>query len=319
MPRGQLSAATMNELRTTIPIIFHPGTYGTYLEYLLNTWTNVGENANIDLEPFTESGSSHNYLGNHVNDFRGWQQYACQGPYQKFVRLHPKALATDSVTNVISKILADVDTAIYIEATDDDQLWVLNNMATKIWDNWLGYELLGTLDIIYQNWPVKPGTPINDIPRWILREFLSFYLFALWKDMTELSYRDITQPGLIIIKLRNLIEFPTRVLSSLAKHIGTDLVVDQEFIQNLHSEMMSKQVFYNRDIYCKNIARAIINQDLIVNWQGLTIIDEAYIQNQLRLSNLELACNGLDLFPSTVKDILPFIVDSNIKSAIIEP
>ena len=36
---------------------------------------------------------------------------------------------------------------------------------------------------IYENWPVPSGTPAAKIPRWIQREFLSFYLMPAWFDM----------------------------------------------------------------------------------------------------------------------------------------
>lgn len=308
----------MNRLADTIPIIFHAGTYGTYLEYILNTWTSVGENSNIDLEPFTDSGSSHNYIGNHLNDPRGWQNYIKQGDYKKFVRLHPKTLSSDSVSSTASEVLQSVKSAIYIRPEDDNKLWVLNNIGTKIWDNWLNHELSDRLNVIYENWPVSRDTALNDMPKWIIREFLSFYLLPAWQDMIGDHCQHVEGSGLIIIPLPNLIERPIRVFESLARHLGFEFTVDSDFLKNIHADMMSKQKFYNRDIYCDNIVRAIVNQDILVNWQGLTLIDEAYVQHQLRLNNLELACDGLDVFPESVKDILPLLVAKNLESAIIE-
>lgn len=308
----------MSKLADTIPIIFHPGTFGTYLEYVLNTWTTAGENLDVNLEPFTDLGSSHNYKGNHVNDLRGWINYTNQADYTKFVRLHPKTLASDSVSTTVSNILQSVNLAIYIRPEDDNKLWVLNNIGTKIWDDWLSHELSDRLNVIYENWPVSRNTALNDMPKWIVREFLSFYLIPAWQDMVGDHCQDVKESGLIIIPLRNLIERPVRVFNSLAMYLGFEFTVDNEFLQNIHADMMSRQTFYNRDIYCDNIVRAILDKDSIVNWQGLTLIDEAYIQHQLRLNNLELACHGLDVFPGSVKDILPFIVAKHTESATIE-
>ena len=151
--------------KDTIPVIFNGGSYGTYLEYVLNTWTDQGEQLNQKTLPFTEKNNAHGYSGHHLMDLAGWRKYVAQDTVYKFVRLHPKTQQQESQLNNVVEILNTVDHAVYIEVDADNVLNVLNNYYSKIWDNWEHTQFTQYIDInlIYNNWPVVHDTPVNDI------------------------------------------------------------------------------------------------------------------------------------------------------------
>ena len=173
--------------RMTVAIVFAGGTYGTYLEWCLTTLTSESP---ICL-PFDSIGSSHNFSGNHLSDINGWDDYYCSSNQLDFVRLHPKTQKEDSLTRNLEKICSQTSNVLHLYPTETTTLLCINNAFSKVWSNWWEKNF-GTYidpDLIYKNWPVTPGTNINNIPAWIKREFLSFYLMPCWYDQIELNYR----------------------------------------------------------------------------------------------------------------------------------
>ena len=65
---------------------------------------------------------------------------------------------------------------------------------------------------------------------------------------------------------------------------------------------MSVQKLHNSQLRCEQYVRDVLdgNDTEITVY---SIFDEAYIQYLLRLNNLELQCNSLDLFPATTQQL----------------
>ena len=287
--------------KDTIPVIFNGGSYGTYLEYVLNTWTDQGEQSNQHTLPFTEKNNAHGYIGHHLMDLAGWRKYVAQDTVCKFVRLHPKTQQQESQLDNVVEILNTVNHAVYIKVDADNVLNVLNNYYSKIWDNWEHTQFTQYIDInlIYNNWPVVHDTPLNEIPQWVMREFLSYYLIPAWQDQTTLP--DIDHPGLIKITVHELLyNFDAvlhRIFTACELTSRTDLT-------DIHNTMLSNQKFLGQDHLCTQIIDSFVsNVEFDYSNNLLTLVDEVWLQWRLRDLGWELKCHGLNQFPRSTSKL----------------
>ena len=121
--------------KSTVPIIFSSGSYGTYLEWCLTTLT-----TDVDVNsPLTANGNSHNFHGNHLFGIDGWRQYLASSTYHSFVRFHPKIYQTDDVYKNLNEISSAVDFFVYLYPSQHTLLLALNNQFTKMWKDWWKY------------------------------------------------------------------------------------------------------------------------------------------------------------------------------------
>jgi hypothetical protein len=80
---------------STIPIVFHAGSYGTYLEWVLST---LIDPANKIINPLTSVGNSHNFKGHHLLNMSGWRNYLANDETYPLVRFHPKTSIKESIS-----------------------------------------------------------------------------------------------------------------------------------------------------------------------------------------------------------------------------
>jgi len=291
--------------RDTVPILFNGGAYGTYLEYLLDTFTIQGTQSFQGM-PFNNNGNAHQYRGKHLTNIKGWRNYVSNGEFCKFVRFHPKTVKNESLKNNILEVISSVNRAILIYPTADTTILNLNNYFFKIWDSWLQYQFDNeiSLDKIYNNWSVAPGTAIDDIPSWIIREFLSLYLVPAWHDQVEWNLLDsFNHAQLLIVPLSSLLFNINPTLDRICNFCQIDLSADSDTINNIHQKMLFYQKNLHKDSLCCKIVQSTIDgKDFDYSDKNLTLIDESWIQWRLRELGYELKCDGLNQFPlSTIK------------------
>jgi hypothetical protein len=283
------------QLKHTIPIAYHPGTYGTYLEWLLTT---LCSSDNI-FNPLCSNGSSHNFKGNHLSFISGMHEYAGSDQYSQFVRWHPKSKKDESLSANLECALEYVDKMIYIYPNADCKLLTINNCFSKIrnlWTNQLKYEILP--EKIYANWPVDKNTPLEEIPRWIQREFLSLYLMDSWHDQTEWYHLDRwSHPRCHVILISDLLYNLDDALNSIKKYFNLHFVKSIDQIRPYHQKMLESQSNLGQDQLCEKIVSSVLS-DQDFSWPTLPLVSECWIQWQLRNQGFELQCNELDIFPT---------------------
>jgi len=289
---------------STIPVMFTGGAYGTYIEYLLNTWTDQGEQINQSQLPFTNTGSSHAYIGRHLLDMSGWRKYNQQ---DKFVRFHPKTHADEDINCNIKEVANSVDQAILINVDPKSKLLVLNNYYSKIWDNWEQHQFNDSIDIdtIYKNWPVAKNTPISDIPKWILREFFSYYLMPAWEKLTTVN--DDIPANVFVLNVNDILyNFSAYTWPKLLDECGLSSSKD---ISEIHANMIANQKYLSHQHECECIVDSILSEDVSYDYSHceLTFIDEVFVQYLLREKGIELKCNNLNQFPTTTKQLLDLV------------
>jgi hypothetical protein len=284
----------------TIPIVFNGGAYGTYLEWLLTTLTTDC----AIIEPFnTDTGSSHNFRGNHLGNINNWNTYLNSGknPTQ-FVRIHPKLKKTDSISKVLETILSTAERVLYLYPGPDSVVLSINNFYSKIWKDWWLHNFNSSIDPnkIYNNWPIDPKIPMDQIPIWIRREFLSYYLLPAWFDQVEWFHPDKWNHNRCkIILVKELLYNIKEVLEDIRVFTGLKFNKPIELLLPAHEKMLQLQKHQNQDWLCSEIIDSVVNNNEF-EWDGqnLSLASQSYIQWKLREIGYEIECHGLDLFPT---------------------
>ena len=285
-------------MTSIIPIIYNGGSYGTYLEWCL---TSLCSNQPI-CDPFTSIGNSHEFGGNHLGNMQGWRKYLSSNLQYKFARLHPKSLQTESITDNLNEVLLSATDIIYLYPDKDSVLLTVNNYCTKIWDNWWNYQFFEAIDAskIYSNWPVSTNVPIAQIPTWIRREFLSFYLMPAWHAQVEWYHLDAwNHPRSHNILVKDLLYNFESVINRLQKMLNLNFIRPVSDLLPYHKKNLQLQKFKNQDQLCKNIIDSTVN-NFEFDWsdQLMPLASESWIQWRLRNLGYEIQCHELDIFPT---------------------
>ena len=286
----------MNDLKNTIPILFNGGAYGTYLEWALTTLS-----TDIPVEsPITDIGNSHKFFGNHLLNIDGWREFVKQNQFKKFVRLHPKTKKDQSLDDIIKEILVTTGCVIQVYPDPDSILLNINNSYKKVWSDWWATQFNTDIapEKIYQNWPVDRATPITNVPIWVRREFLSFYLMPAWQDQVEWYYPDrCTDSRIYNILIKDLLYNFEDTLLKLQTDCQLSFIKPISSIMSVHTQMLSAQVSLHQDQICRQIIQSIID-DCYFEWDELPLVSQSWVQWRLRDLNFEIQCDGLDIFPS---------------------
>jgi hypothetical protein len=292
-------------LKDHVPIIYSGGTYGSFLSYVLECVYTGREDIKL---PFEESGNSHQSNIGFLHKDRNTKEFTLKIRDTKFVRYHPKTRKEQIVSDEIDYIINKVDKAVLIYPTENTTLLTLNNYTSKIWDSWLENEMGNNqndrdifLNNLYDNWDIKPNTKIDNIPKWILREFLSFYLMPAWQDQVQWNLLEWYQnPKVCIVTVDDIIYNFYETISKISKFCN--LLPPNPKIKELHTAMLAKQVHTDKDNICNKIITSFNNSNNYT-YDSLSLIDEAWIQWELRNQGYELKCNNLNKFPTTIKNL----------------
>jgi hypothetical protein len=282
---------------STVPIIYSAGSYGTYVEWCLTTLCST----DVIQEPFNTNGNSHEFQGNFLSGMLGWHDYLSTNHQLKFVRFHPKTLAEESLSDNLTEILASVPGIIYLYPDKDSMMLIVNNYLSKPWDNWWTAHFSKEIDVskIYSNWLVA-DTPIAEIPMWIRREFLSFYLMPAWHNQVEWYHLDSwTHPRSHNVLINDLLYNFESVIGQLQQTFDLEFVRPISDLLPYHEKNLQLQIHKNQDQLCKNIVDSIVN-NFEFDWcdQALPLASESYVQWQLRNLGYEIQCHELDKFPT---------------------
>jgi hypothetical protein len=280
----------------TVAIAFNGGAYGTYLEWCLTIITNAQDICS----PFTKVGSSHQFAGIHLNNMDGWTNYINSGQNHPLVRLHPKTQKTESLSSNLDYICNTAKSVVYLYPDPDSVLLCINNYMTKVWSDWWSKQLSHFIDInlIYQNWPVAANTSVDQIPTWVKREFLSFYLMPAWFDQVEWNHLTRwSNPKACIVTIQELLFNFEDTIKKVSQHCSLNLVRPISDLLPYHQQNLELQLHLDQDQLCKNIIDSTVAGSNF-EWNVLPLASEAWIQWQLRNLGLEIQCDGLDIFPT---------------------
>lgn len=278
----------------TIAIVYTGGAYGTYLEWCLITLT-----SDIEIRPpFTSKGNSHHFPGHVLKDIEGWKNFVATGSQLPFVRFHPKTRKEHSLSSNLDYVCNTAQSVVYLYP--DTALLTVNNWMTKTCKDWWANQLTKQIDynLIYQNWSVDPATPFDQVPYWIQREFLSFYLMPAWYDQVEWNHLETwSHPNCCVVTVGQLLHDFENSIHRIKTHCNLQFKKDVAELVPFHQQNLKLQKYITQDQICNQIIDAIVNNQLF-EWEPLPLGSEAWVQWQLRNLGYEIMCNELDIFPT---------------------
>lgn len=280
----------------TTAIAFNGGTYGTYLEWCLTTLSS----ADHIVPPFTRVGNSHNFTGRHVENIKGWKSFKLTNDLTQFVRLHPKTLVDESLSANMNYLCNTAESVVYLYPDKESILLSLNNFTHKIWKDWWlrNFSTLVSVDKIYNNWPVSKETPISDIPIWIKREFMSFYLMPNWFSQIEWNHLETWgHANCCVVTVGQLLHDFENSIHRIKTHCNLQFKKDIAELVPFHQQNLKLQKYITQDQTCNQIIDSIVNNQLF-EWEPITLTSESWVQWQLRNLGYEIMCNELDIFPT---------------------
>jgi len=278
-----------------IPVIFNGGAYGTYLMWLMNLTYEYDE-SNSTCLPFRDTGSSHNF---------NWITSTILEKY------HPKDQTSFKKENVLSILIDNImknhNNGIYIYPGKNTQILVLNNFFTKIWTfNELCENLLLDTSMFYKNWDL-PHNIINydEIPRWILREFFSINIMTSWRSQIEWNHIEhYDNPNLYKVLVDDIIHDIHTTLYNICDFCGIDHKLPYNKLDHIHNEMLKLQQHIDKDKLCRTIVSELLNSRYYdYSDKQLSLVDESWIQWELRNRGYEMYCDGLNEFPTNTEEL----------------
>ena len=280
-----------------VPILYQPGVFGTYLEWVLTTLAS----GTAVTDPFTSTGSSHNYVGQQLINPTAWKQYIGQQHNHQFARVHIKTQQDHSIAANTEQVLNDCDFAILLYPDRNSWLFTLNNSVEKVWDNWWSTVFANcTFDqaLVYKNWEIDQSVSIQDVPVWIRREFLSHAIVPYWNSLMDWYLPDTwSHPRCKIITVDQLLYNFEETLITLESQLPVKYQMSVQDLVPSHKKMLSLQKFHNQDLLCERIVRSTLSAEE-VDWSDLPIASQSWVQWRLRTLGHEIRCHGLDKFPT---------------------
>jgi hypothetical protein len=278
-----------------ICILFNGGSYGTFLEWCLNYFSDLNFN---DPLSFNSNGNSHKFSGNHKLNFLGAVNYINSSEDLPIIRFHPKTMQDEDLVDNLKFINKKFRKIVYLIPTKNTMAWNINNKFEKIWDEgWLKH-----CEIEFANclagWSKEK---IEQMKIWELREFLSLYFYTQHLAESELEKMQDIQ--------KEFTKFQFITIDSLRDNFKNTIITLLEYckltptrlnkVEEIYQEWISLQCNCYKDSLINNIVDSVLNDNLY-DWSDskLTLVDEALIQFYLRQHSIEIKCYNLDTFPT---------------------
>ena len=269
-----------------IKVYFPPGCYGAYVSRCIHDYTNLRTKPFVDFT-FDTSGSSHQFRHETQEElFNILRHGHIDNPY----------LAIDNANYTV-----------VILPCKDHLLDYYNNQFFKQAEKHLDKFLIGQFSLEEITNKFKKywnGVDAFDetVPRWVIREWASLYIGDLL-DSQWVRYEEYTKlPATIKISTQDIFENWIETITQVVSVLDLTLTVDPDTIKKQHDAFLGLQKLHNSQIKCCQYVNNLIN-GLDTKMTLNTVFDEAYIQYLLRQHNLEIQCNGLDVFPATTQQL----------------
>jgi hypothetical protein len=261
-----------------------PGCYGTYIAQCIYNYTNLRIRPFEDFK-FDEYGSSHHF----------WDTDDEYSP----TTIRFGHIDTDYLQ-------VETDQVLVILPCKDHKLDYYNNIFFKNFKGQVIKYILESVpkkDIVHaleSQWGYT-GKLDDSVPRWILREWCSFWINDLLENsIVDTEYKKVK--ALVQITTQHVFENWLETLTQIASLLNLTFTVDETTIKKQHENFLKLQKFHNSQLRCHQY----VNDLLVGNDNKMilhSIFDEAYMQHLLRKNNLEIYCNNLNVFPSTVQQL----------------
>lgn len=140
----------------------------------------------------------------------------------------------------------------------------------------------------------EPFGAHEPVPTWQLREMISFEHDSSLID----DYQPVVDDQVINVPVRQLVHNFQNTIVDILQRLKLPIAHNDQF-DRIKNEWLCHEQFINTDLICQDIVtRTLLGQNFSWKSTDLTVIDEAFVQYQLRNKNFEMRCHGLDTFPT---------------------
>jgi len=271
-----------------IYIVFAPGTYGSYVLQSLYLYSEFGNKQNLKFNANT--GSSHDFRDSEV-----WKEH--------FTVMHlgqntkPAFTPNDKCISILPNCDHNLD---YFnnQFIKQDHGYLINYILSHITESNFKYKLKS-----FWNYNSED---LDNIPKWILREWFSFWIEDCWKNgYNKSDYEKLNST--FSFDANNLFVNHVNLFVHMMEKVSIKRVADLEQIEKNSNAFIKLQKYHNSQINCNKWVNDLCNGKVNSTNPCNTIFDEAYIQKKLRDKNIELLCHNLNEFPLYSGDMLQYL------------
>jgi hypothetical protein len=292
-----------------ICVAFNCGSYGTFIEWCLNYFSNKDFPQKL---PFINNGSSHNYAGNQLVTFDNLKAFV-ENPTSdrnSIVRFHPKVFEDERIIDNMRFVAEHFNKVIFLHPTKNSMIWNINNKFDKNFDeDWLLFNKEQILENL-SHWEVSS---LDGIEIWKLREFLSLYIYdqhIAESGLNLLNDLKTEFKNILFVPLEDLRDKFKQTINTLFDYSELNLI-NQDKIEVIFDNWINCQYHKNKDNLVNKITTAIVdNVDLSWSNENLSIIDESFIQMKLYNKGIKIKCFNLNKFPTSTNELKPFLYAS---------
>lgn len=262
-----------------IHVIYPQGCYGLYLIQCIYIYSNLGNTKdNPQLKISEKTGSSHEASrSSKIKKYFDFFHLTDTVPY--------KSKYTNSIV-----ILPDSNHL--LDYMDNQFLKQINGDIIDFIKN---HEEVDKIDYkLKKFWNYKGAIDYN-IPRWILREFISYWMVDSWNFSYDRNLYE-NFPSDFKLEVNKLFEPKNSAVIEVIQNLGLTLICSPEAIEEQTEYWIKCQKFHNIQKKCDTWIQHILSKTYQKN-PCLTIIDEAYIQMKFRKLGYEIKCQELNVFP----------------------
>lgn len=287
-----------------ICVSYPGGAYGSYLLWLLYTLTSDDP----VLPPFDYNGTSHKVYEQAKNKLMPIDTddlSSIKVPDSVYlIKNHPKSQFHHDMNSTLQQIIDRFGKAILLYPSKHHYLLIANNYMYKpwrdgtIWEGPLGY--IDT-DDIYINYPEAQGIELENLPQWLVREFISLNFFDFIESAMGGWYfpSSALDDNILVITTHELLFELHSTLERIRNEYNLTWTKSITNIEHVHSEKIKQQKFLTQDQMCAKILNSFEKREHFA-WQShdITLVSEAYIQKTITQMGYEVACVGLNNFPT---------------------
>lgn len=273
--------------------------------------------------PFTDNGSSHLFVGNPLDFYMDQQnfpnfvsmtteEYFSSNIDYEFARTHgehsiARELPGYNIKSYIDLVRHNVKKIVLLFVPENAQLLVLGNFITKAT---MGIKKHGSFSsqVVKEFKDQFQVSDTNNVPDWQLREMISYWHERRLTELHANRYPEITDSKIINISIRNLVDNFEQTMKYLCQTLNIP-INDDHHLSFIRQHWLALQKFADSDYVCQQIINSVLN-DTERSWRPLHIIEEAFVQWQLRdLHQLDMLCYNLDEFPLSTSDLKKVLIN----------
>ena len=306
-------------------IFYSPSCYGSWLNWVIRYLTDTNFTSELPFGDYRNNNSlSHGWYTREENE---------KNPIHlnRYNRILPE-LDTDNIYQLHPSITRDLDQfedidqldhqIVWLHTSNENFAWSLNNFFFKMIPNFKDYFTKSFLSsnesipIDYQSilfsdhtkslqthWP-QTFYPHNDqLHTWIIREYLSL---RIRETFNKTLFPMIRLNNMLNVNMKQLVDNFESTVNNILNYFKLPIARQNVDLLDLQTKWLATQPYVNKDQLINDIIDSVLNNTQL-EWNSLTIVDEAIIQCILREQGYELKCHGLNDFPTNSKQLRELI------------